>query len=417
MKPISLSKRSNLTTESPINWLIQYDISHPDVISLAAGLVDYPSLPQEPLISSMSSILKEDVKAQKVLQYGSTQGNPQLREAITAHVSEQESKKSQFEADDCIVTNGSQQLLYLIADTLLNPGDIVLLEAPTYFVFMDTLRIFGVECINIAMDSDGLKPDALRDTLESLKDKGDIPRVKFLYTVDYFQNPTGISLSEERKPEILEIIKEYSNENQILILEDAAYRDLSFTPDKTHSIKHYDSENEWVMYTSTFSKPYCPGLKLGYGILPPLIMDYVIRHKGNHDFGTPHLNQHLALDALKNRTYHKQYMKLQNVYAEKAKVMIAAMEKHFPKEVTYHIPQGGFYIWVTLPDGISTDRKSTLFSNCLKYKVLYVPGEYCYYQGEHSDHSLGHNQIRLSYGTPNIEEIEEGIKRLAQAMK
>ncbi len=415
MKPTPFSNRSNLSTESPINWLIQYDIEHPDVISLAAGLVDYPSLPQKGILDSVESILKDEVKAQKILQYGSTQGNPELREAVVDHISEQESRKSRFTADDCIITNGSQQLLYLLADTLLDPGDIVLLEAPTYFVFMDTLKIFGVECINISIDTDGLIPESLEKTLQNLKDTGLLNKVKFLYTIDYFQNPTGISLSEKRKPIILDIIKKFSTQQQILILEDAAYRDLSFTSVSTHSIKHYDEYNEWVMYTSTFSKPFCPGIKLGYGLLPPRIMEYVIRHKGSHDFGTPHLNQHLALEALKSKRYHAQYSKLQKVYAEKSRVMLEAMRAHFPPEVEYFIPNGGFYFWVTLPEHVTTNRDSTLFENCLKYKVLYVPGEYCFYQND-GDEKLGQHQLRLSYGTPNIEEIEEGIKRLARAL-
>jgi len=280
---------------------------------------------------------------------------------------------------------------------------------------MDTLKIFGVECINVAIDEEGLRPDSLIETLEAIKNDGKLSRVKFLYTIDYFQNPTGISLSEERKPQILEIIQSYSTDQQILILEDAAYRDLAFTPVSSHSIKHYDEDNEWVMYTSTFSKPFCPGIKLGYGLLPPKIMEYVVRHKGNHDFGSPHLNQHLALEALHTKRYHAQYSKLQKVYAEKSKVMLAAMKNHFPSDVNYFIPAGGFYFWVTLPEDVSTNRDSTLFANCLKYKVLYVPGEYCYFQNE-GQPKLGQNQMRLSYGTPNVEEIEEGIKRLARAL-
>ena len=179
--------------------------------------------------------------------------------------------------DQCVITNGSQQLLFLLCDTILDPGDVVILEAPTYFVFMDTLKTFGVECYTVEIDHNGIIPEKLEATLEQIKQDGKLHKTKFLYTVDYHQNPTGYTLAENRKPVIFDLIQKFSTDSPILILEDAAYRDLGFTESSPKSFKALDPSNEWVLYTSTFSKPFCPGIKVGYGIIPDEILKFIVR--------------------------------------------------------------------------------------------------------------------------------------------
>ncbi len=417
------SKRTQGLSDPPINWLIQYQLEHPQVISLAAGLVDYPTLPGEILKEIFPKVLTSE-NYQKNLQYGTTQGNPQLREEIAKLYNRQENIPGDSldiynaEASHCVVTNGSQQLLFLLADCLLNPGDIILVEAPTYFVFTAVLETFNVQCISISMDEDGMIPDDLNNILTQLESKHELHKVKCLYTVDYFQNPSGRSLCRSRKKEVFDIIEKFNEKTPLLIIEDAAYRDLGFSPNVSdNSIKSHDINNKLVAYTSTFSKSFCPGLKLGYGFLPYPLLEKLVRHKGNHDFGTSNLNQMLILEALRLGYYQTQVEKLRNNYKEKADVMERALRKHMPKEVQFESPKGGIYFWLKFPAMVETGPSSPLFAECLKNNLLYVPGEYCYAPDSTLGTKQGLNEMRLSYGTASKDEIAEGIKRLAIASR
>jgi len=210
-------------------------------------------------------------------------------------------------ADDIVVTTGSQQMLFMLTDLIIDPGDIVITEWPSYFVFTGTLESAGAQVRCVDIDDQGMIPEKLDALLAQLTESGDLPRVKMVYTCDYHQNPTGITLSTERRPQILDIVKRYSQhpnaDGRILLLEDAAYRELTFEGDPPPSIKKFDTTNEYVALLQTFSKPFSPGLKTGYGLLPQGLVEPVLLQKGNHDFGSNNLSQHLVLAAMKQGVY------------------------------------------------------------------------------------------------------------------
>lgn len=415
--PLSRSGKSDRTTDSPISFFIQKAFENPGLVSFAAGLVDEGSLPVEEVRAAAAEILSDDATGRAALQYGSTQGMPKLREQVLKLVCDADGVKpadlSLSVADVCITT-GSQQLLYLIGEVLFDPGDIVITEAPSYFVFHSLLQSHGARVLTVGMDNDGLKTDELEALLERLKRAGELGRVKAIYTVDYFQNPTGLTLSVERRKKLVELAKRYSTAQRILILEDAAYRELRFDGPDLPSVKSFDPTNEYVIYTGTFSKPCAPGLKTGYAIMPPDVMDPVLHLKGSHDFGSSNLSQHIASNLMATGTYARQAEKLRAVYRHKRDVMVAALEAEFADfpAASWTNPAGGFYVWLTL-DGIDTGPTGPLVPAALDAGVLYVPGE-CGHVADESG-CVPNNEIRLCYGVATPEQVTEGIRRLRKA--
>ena len=270
---LPLSHQSGRTTDSPISYFIRKAIETPGLISLAAGLVDEGSLPAAEVGQAVAAIMADPAAARAALQYGSTQGLPGLRDKLVRRVCEADGKTPaamSLTADDVVLTTGSQQLLYILGEVLFDPGDIVVAEAPSYFVYHDCLKSHGAKVLSVPMDAGGMNLDALDDLLGRLTKSGELKRVKLLYTVDYFQNPTGLSLAADRRPRLVELARKYSAlaGHRILILEDAAYRELRYDGPDLPSVKSFDPGNEFVVYTSTFSKPLAPGLKTGYALLP-----------------------------------------------------------------------------------------------------------------------------------------------------
>lgn len=416
--PLKRSSKSDRTTDSPISYFIQKALENPALVSFAAGLVDEGSLPVEDVRAAAAEILGGAVAGQSALQYGSTQGLPALREQVLRLVCDADgvapTDVNLTTADVCITT-GSQQLLYLIGEILFDPGDIVITEAPSYFVFHSLLQSHGAKVLAVPMDDDGMRMDELETLLERLRRSGELSRVKAIYTVDYFQNPTGLSLSVERRKKLVELARRFSTDHRILILEDAAYRELRFTGDDLPSVKRFDTTNEFVIYTSTFSKPCAPGLKTGYAIMPPDVMAPLLHLKGSHDFGSANLCQHIALRLLASGAYAKHAEELRGVYRHKRDVMLKALEAEFADFPTasWTVPAGGFYVWLTL-DGIDTGANGPLVPAALEAGVLYVPGE-CGHVADATGR-VPNNEIRLCFGVATPEQISEGIRRLRRAV-
>jgi 2-aminoadipate transaminase len=317
-------------------------------------------------------------------------------------------------AADVCITTGSQQLLYLIGEVLFDPGDIVITEAPSYFVFHSLLCSHGAKVLTVPMDEAGMRVDELEALLERLRRSGELARVKAIYTVDYFQNPTGLSLSTDRRAKLVELARRFSTDHRILILEDAAYRELRFTGTDLPSVKRFDTTNEFVIYTSTFSKPCAPGLKTGYALLPPDVMAPVLHLKGSHDFGSANLSQHIASRLIESGAYARHAEELRNVYRHKRDLMVQALETEFADfpAASWTVPAGGFYVWLTL-DGIDTGPNGPLVPAALEAGVLYVPGEF-----GHVPDSTGrvpNNECRLCFGVATPEQVTEGIRRLRKA--
>jgi len=448
----SLARRSS---DPPISWLMKLALERRDLISLAVGFTDNDTLPVEEVARLTREILSKPKTARLALQYGSTIGLPQLRQEILRRWRTQEtasqlytfhqrsfaqsvsSDRGHIDEDDIVVTNGSQQLLYLVTEVLGDPGDIILVEDPTYFVYLGIVEAMGIRAVGFNSIS------TLPSRLEDLKRRRLLPRLKLLYLVTYFQNPTGNTWSLEMKREALAIVKHYelAAGHPIYIVEDAAYRDLRFEGDDVPSFKSLDPRNKRVIYSNTLTKPFSTGIRLGYGIVPPPLMQAVARSKGNHDFGSSNFLQAILARALAEGMYDRHLPAIANGYRRKRDAMIrelckagdvlgaaspprfagpglggddAPTEVYETERLRFTNPRGGMYIWLELPPHIRTGAKSRLFKRAFDAGVLYVPGEMCYCHDP--SRLIPQNRIRLSFGAPTVPEIKEGIRLLADAL-
>lgn len=415
--PLALSAKALRTTDSPISTLIRLALETPGLISLAAGLVDESSLPLREVAQAAADVLARPDGGRAALQYGTTEGHLPLREKVLAHVCAADGVRPEelsLTPSEVVVTTGSQQLLYLLGEVLLDPGDLVITEAPSYFVYHGVLASKGVRVLGVPMDADGMDTDALEDLLQRLERGGEIGRLKLIYTVDYFQNPTGLSLSLPRRRRLVELVRRFSRRHRILILEDAAYRELRFDGPDLPSIKALDETNEYVISTYTFSKPCAPGLKTGYGLLPRDLVGPVLWLKGGHDFGSNNFVQHVLDRLLETGAYHRHVGNLVDVYRAKRDAMLTALEREFGDwpDVSWTRPAGGLYVWLTFPTSIRTGPNDRLMRAALKEGVLFVPGEYGYVEGETPAPAC---EARLSFGVAAADELAEGIRRLRRA--
>ncbi|HLN28082.1 MAG TPA: PLP-dependent aminotransferase family protein [Gemmataceae bacterium] len=399
---------------------MQQAVENPNLISLAAGLVDPVSLPAREVSEAMTALLGEARTAQAALQYGTTQGHGPLREKIlarTAGLDGVSARELSLTADDVVLTTGSQQLLYLIGELLLDPGDLVITEAPSYFVYQGTLNSLGVRTLAVPMDEHGMNTDALEELLVRLDRKGDLERLRLLYVCDYFQNPSGLTLSGSRRAHLLELAQRFSRRRRVFILEDAAYRELRYDGPDLPSIKSLDQSNSQVILGMTFSKPCAPGLKTGYGFLPRELVTPLLRLKGNHDFGSNNLTQHLLDRLLATGMYDRHVAALRAVYRAKRDALLEALALEFRSwpEVTWTSPSGGLYVWLSFPRCIDTGPESPFMQAALREGVLYVPGQFCYVNGENG--LLPTWEARLSFGVATVEQIREAVARLGRAAR
>lgn len=418
--PLGLSARAIRTHEAPISFLIATAMRTPGLINLAAGLVDPATLPVEACADIAHRVLTDPKRAREALQYDTTIGLAPLRHEALRRIEKLEgvsAAEMNLTPDSIVVTTGSQQALFLVGDVLIDPGDIVIAAAPSYFVFTGALGSLGATILSVPMDDDGMDVGAVGRLLERVQAEGRLSRVKFVYCTSYFQNPTGLTLSAERRPILLEIVKRFSTDQRILILEDAAYRELRYDGPAHRSIKSYDTENQFTVLSQTFSKPFAPGLKLGYSAMPPDLLNAVLHEKGSHDFGSSSLTQHLALEAMRDGHYDRQVQRLCKGYSAKRDIVLASLKKFMPAHAAVHWthPSGGLYVWLTLPTSIDTSRTGPMFGLCIDRGVLYVPGDYCFQADSRGN--LPKNHIRLSFGQVDPSKIEPGIKILAGAVR
>ena len=316
-----------------------------------------------------------------------------------------------------LITNGSQQLLYMVTEALCDEGDIVLVEDPSYFVFLGILQSRGLRGKGVRLTRDGLDLERLADVLERLKRSGEIRRLKLLYLVSYYQNPTGVTTSFARKSAVLELLRQYESAagHRLYVLEDAAYRGLRFTGEDVKSALADPRHGDRVIYAGTYSKPFATGMRVGFSLLPEPVLTAVTRIKGNHDFGTSNLLQQVLARAVAAGAYASHLAVLRKRYARKAGVMLAALKQHFPSEATWWEPAGGLYFWAQLPRTVRSGVKSSLFQAAVARDVLYVPGELCYVADparRRPDH-----EMRLSFGGSREPDIQAGIERLGGVLR
>jgi len=416
------SDRARQIADPPISYFIRQAVENPNLISLAAGLVDAESLPVAEVTSAMAELLGDPEAARAALQYGTTQGYLPLREKLLARTVAMDGLSSEdlsLTPEDVVVTSGSQQLLYLVGETLLDPGDLVITEAPSYFVYQGTLASQGARILSVPMDEEGMDTAALETVLARLQRTGELDRLRLVYVCDYFQNPSGRTLSLARRRHLFDLVRRFSRQRRILIVEDAAYRELRYQGADLPSLKSLDRENEWVILAMTFSKAFAPGLKTGYGFLPRGLIDPLLRFKGNHDFGSNNLAQHLAARLLETGAYDRHVDQLRQIYRAKRDVLQTALAEQFGRPgspcpgLRWTHPNGGLFIWLTFPPGVDTGPEGCLMQAALEEGVLYVPGEFCYVNGEGGP--IPTREIRLCYGVASPDQIQEAVRRLARA--
>ncbi|MCC5788535.1 MAG: PLP-dependent aminotransferase family protein [Opitutales bacterium] len=388
-------------------------LENPNLISLAAGFTDTPSLPVRKVQQAVDNLLGDPPQTE-VLQYGTNAGRPGLRKALADRLSFADHCPEPRDPEEVLVTNGSQQALFLALSTLCDPGDIVLVESPTYFVFLENARALGLEVRSLPDTDD---PEQLFQQtvtlLEDLQAKGTMARVKALYLVSYFSNPSSASRSEAEKEALAKALA--SCHCYPSILEDAAYRDLYYQkPWPARSILSLEAFAAFpCLYLGTTTKPFATGLKIGALHCPHQEWREKILHlKGNEDFGTANFAQAILEEVLTKGAYEDQVRKLRSLYQEKANILHHALKEVGLAKDGWHWkqPEGGLYLWLQGPSGFDASPDSPFFQKAIEEGVLFVPGSLCMA----SDHRK-QNTVRLSFGSTSRENLKVGARRFAKA--
>ncbi len=414
-----LSQRARRAEGQPISTLMSQALANPDLISLAAGFVDQTTLPVEETAEALEAILSDVDARQQALQYGTTAGYAPLRDAILERHREADGQTASTQGmniDHVVMTAGSNQLLCLLTDSVTDPGDVVLCASPSYFVYLGALANVGARAIGVATDDDGIIPEALEESLESFHAAGELSRVKAIYVCTYYDNPGGVTVSVERRAQIVEIAKRWSKAGKIYVIEDAAYRELRYDGPDVPSMRSFDDEGDTVVVAGTFSKSFSPGIRVGWGLLPPDLVRPMLDQKGNLDFGSPNFAQHLMHQLLARGLFKRHVERLRIAYRAKLAAMLEAADQHLGsiEGARWVRPTGGLYVWLTLPEHVQTGPGGSLFELATDRGVLYVPGEYCF---PNEGVPVEHNHIRLSFGVQSPENIRHGVKALGEAIR
>jgi 2-aminoadipate transaminase len=393
------AQRTQRMESSAIRELLKYT-EKPDIISFAGGLPAPDVFPVEEFSAACERVLREH--GAMALQYSTTEGYLPLREMITRHSARYGIK---ITPENVLITSGSQQALDLLGKILIDPGDRILVESPTYLAALQAWKAYGAEFISVPMDDDGMNTDYLEEALRA--------GPKFIYALPNFQNPTGVTLSMERRRKLLELADQYG----VPIVEDDPYGQLRYDGDHLPSIVVLDSQfrddgtacyRGNVIYLSTFSKTLAPGLRLGWVVAPPEVIGKLVQAKQGADLHTATFNQFVAYEVSRAGFLDRHIQLIREVYGQRRDLMLAAMDRHFPAEVNWTYPQGGLFLWGTLPSYM--DAKD-LLKTCLDKKVAFVPGEPFHPTGG------GKNTMRINFSNATHEEIQVGIERLGSAIK
>ncbi len=370
--------------------------SRPEVVSLAGGMPYTTALPLDTVGKLMSDLMA--TRGAQALQYGSGQGDPLLRELICEVMSLEGVVAS---PDDVVVTVGSQQALDLVTRVFCDPGDVVIAEAPSYVGALGTFAAYQADVVHVTMDADGLLPDALRDALAAVAAAG--KTAKFLYTIPNFHNPAGVSLADARRDEILEICRSHG----LLVLEDNPYGLLGFDGPPTPAIRARSHEDD-VVYLGSFSKTFAPGLRVGWVLAPHAVREKLVLASEATVLCPPQLNQLVVVDYLTTQDWRGQIEVFKDLYRERRDATLDALTQLMPAGTTWTKPTGGFYVWLTLPDGLDS---KVMQPRALSARIAYVPGVGFYADGQ------GGRDLRLSYCFPEPERIREGVRRLAGVLE
>jgi 2-aminoadipate transaminase len=374
---------------------------NPEIISFAGGLPANELFPVEQFKNACRHVL--DTNSYTALQYGATEGYLPLREMIARNLQRYGIEAS---ADNVLITSGSQQALDLVAKLLINEGDCVLVEAPTYLGALQAFNVFGAEYVSIPIDHDGIRTELMPEAFQC--------GPTFMYLLPNFQNPGGVTMSLERRKEIVRL----SNDHGIPIIEDDPYGQLRYNGDHVPPLFVLDRENVRdddhyrfgnVIYLSTFSKLLAPGLRLGWIVAPPDVIAKLVQIKQGADLHTSTFTQLVAYEVAKDGFLDEHVKVIRKVYTERRDVMLDSLERYFPGEASWTRPDGGLFLWATLPEGMNCLE---LFRAAVENKVAFVPGP-SFYTGENE----GLRNLRLNFSSNDPKRITEGIRRLGETLK
>ena len=370
--------------------------ARPEVISLAGGLPDTSTFPAGTFAAQMTRIAQESTA--EALQYGPTEG---FAETVDCILEVMGAEGMLPDPEDVIVTTGGQQAIDLICKTLVDPGDVVVCEAPTYPGAVSVFCSYQADTIQIDCDEDVMDVGELEAVLAQLDREGRQP--KFVYSVPSFQNPAGVTMSLERRRRLVELARQ----RELLVVEDNPYGLLRFGGEPLPPLYQLDG-GDFVIYVGTFSKILSPGIRLGWAVAPPPVMEKIVLGKQATDLCTSTLTQHFVREYFSEGRWRDYIDDLVEIYRGRRDTMVAALGDHFPAQATWTEPEGGLFIWATLPDYIDT---GDLLAKALREDVAFVPGEAAYV-----DDSRGRNSMRLNFSGVGDEEIREGVRRIGKAI-
>jgi 2-aminoadipate transaminase len=381
------SARARALQSSAIREILKI-AERPEVISFAGGLPAAATFPLEAMRAAFDQVLA--MRGREALQYSSTEGYAPLREWIAARVG---TPLAPVSADDVLIVSGSQQGLDLLAKVLVDPGDRVLVETPTYLGALQSFSLFGPQFVPVASDADGLLPEALDESMRG---------AKFVYCLPNFQNPTGRLLPEARR----RALAERARALDLLILEDDPYGALSYEGDTPAAIRSFAPER--TVYMGSFSKVLAPGLRLGYVIAPPALRAKLVQAKQATDLHTATLSQQAVYEVVKDGFLDAHIPTIRTLYREQCEAMLAALSHHMPDSVRWNQPRGGMFLWVDLPSGMDA---TVLLARAVEERVAFVPGA-PFFAADPVAESL-----RLAFVTVPPPRIEEGVERLARVIR
>ena len=366
-----------------------------DVISLAGGLPDTSTFPSDSYAALMRTVATESCA--RALQYGPTEGFQRVKQCIAQVMA---AEGTSIDTDEILVTTGGQQVIDLVCKTLVDPGDVIVTEAPTYPGAIPTFCAYQADVVQVTMDRDGMRVEDLEVLLDSLEREGRRP--KFIYTVPNFHNPAGVTMSLERRRELVRI----AGERELLILEDNPYGLLRYEGEPLPTLHSLD--DEFVIYASTFSKILSPGLRLGWAAAPSPILHKMQIGKQGSDLSSSSISQYFVAAYFDAGPWEDYIRSLLEIYRRRRDVMLDALAEHFPREAQWTHPQGGLFIWATMPDYIDT---TDLLARALQEHVAFVPGRAAYMDGR------GGSSMRLNFSGVSEDLIREGVRRIGEVVR
>ncbi|MBD3349637.1 MAG: aminotransferase class I/II-fold pyridoxal phosphate-dependent enzyme [Candidatus Eisenbacteria bacterium] len=392
------SKNAQGMKKSVIRELLKLT-RRPEVISFAGGLPDLSAFPVEEVADVTLDVLRRD--GATALQYSPTEGDPRLKEELIAHHEREDGIT--LSPENVLITVASQQGLDLVAKIFIDRGDPVVVGLPTYVGGLGAFRAYGARMYGVPLDEQGMKMDSLERKLDKLKKEGKKP--KFIYVVPDFQNPAGITMSEERRKKLIELARCHD----VFVLEDSPYKELRYEGEAVKSIFSLDGDGQ-VIGLHTFSKILFPGMRLGWVIGPEAVIQKLTIAKQSTDLCTPAFTQAIVAEFAARGLLQKNIDSVKEIYREKRQVMLDALDEHMPKlkGLRWTKPQGGLFLWVTLPRYMDSEE---LFFEAVEHNVAFVIGTAFYCDDG------GRSTMRLNFSFPTKEDIVEGVKRLAKVIE